>query len=63
MKKTSYATWYEFKKDLQKRVGHSVLNQEWLQVKPQKPLPWNAPCMYGACSRLLKLEAKKASRN
>jgi hypothetical protein len=41
MNKSLYPTWYEFKKDLQKELGRSVLNEEWLQVKPIKPLPWN----------------------
>ncbi len=41
MQKSLYPTWYEFKKDLQKEVGRSILNQEWLQLKPKDPLPWN----------------------
>jgi hypothetical protein len=41
MNKSLYPTWYEFKKDLQKKLGRSVLNEEWLQVKPIEPLPWN----------------------
>ena len=36
-----YATWYEFKKECEKRLGHSLLNSTWLKVKPSKPLPWN----------------------
>lgn len=41
MNKASYFTWYEFKKDLQKEVSHSILNREWLQIKPRDPLPWD----------------------
>jgi hypothetical protein len=58
MKTAQYLTWYEFKKDLQKEARHSVLNQEWLQVKPQKPLPWDRSSMK---STLVKLSA--ATRN
>ncbi len=38
--KTSYATWYDFKKELQRRSGIVLLNQLWLQIKPRFPLPW-----------------------
>jgi hypothetical protein len=41
MQKTIYPTWYEFKEDLQKELGRSMLNQEWLRVKPEAPLLWN----------------------
>lgn len=36
-----YMTWYEFKKDLEKRLGHSILNWDWFRVKPKTPLPWD----------------------
>ncbi len=36
-----YATWYEFKKDLEKRAGCMLLNWRWLEAKPRAPLPWN----------------------
>ena len=36
-----YSTWYEFKKDLEKETGRSVLNSDWLHVKPAAPLPWD----------------------
>ncbi len=39
--KIVYWTWYDFKKDLEKVIGHPLLNQLWLEVKPKKPLPWN----------------------
>jgi len=45
MNKTSYLTWYEFKADLQKEVGRSILNHEWLAIKPSEPLPWHASNM------------------
>ena len=57
MQKSIYPTWYEFKKDLQKELGRSMLNQEWLQIKPEDPLPWNNSCFRVV---LLKLsDAKK----
>lgn len=36
-----YATWYEFKKECEKRLGYSLLNRTWLQLKPKSPLPWD----------------------
>jgi len=45
MEKAIYPTWYEFKEDLQKELGRSMLNQEWLHVKPEEPLPWNNSCL------------------
>jgi hypothetical protein len=41
MNKSQYVTWYDFKKDLQKEVKHSILTKEWLQIKPRAPLPWD----------------------
>ena len=38
---SAYDTWYEFKKDLEKCLGYHLTNWEWLEVKPQSPLPWN----------------------
>ena len=57
MHKSLYPTWYEFKKDLQKEIGHSILNQEWLQLKPKEPLPWNDSCFQTA---MLKMSHKEA---
>jgi hypothetical protein len=37
----SYETWYDFKKELQRRSGLVILNQTWFQAKPRDPLPWN----------------------
>jgi hypothetical protein len=36
-----YTTWYEFKRDCENILGHSLLNETWLKVKPSNPLPWN----------------------
>ena len=37
----TYTTWYEFKKELEQRLGCPLLNWYWLDVKPKDPLPWN----------------------
>jgi len=36
-----YATWYEFKKECERRLGYSLLNRIWLELKPKSPLPWD----------------------
>lgn len=36
-----YTTWYDFKRDCENILGHSLLNDTWLKVKPSNPLPWN----------------------
>jgi hypothetical protein len=57
MQKLIYPTWYEFKEDLQKELGRSMLNQEWLQIKPEEPLPWN-----NACFRVVLLKLSDAKK-
>ena len=52
MQKSLYLTWYEFIKDLQNEDRHSILNQEWLQIKPQEPLPWDNSYLKSALSKL-----------
>ena len=47
-----YTTWYEFKKDLENRTGSSLLNWDWLSVKPEVPLPWDDKDMKAAISAL-----------
>ncbi len=54
-----YNTWYDFKKDLEKRLGHSVLNREWLRVKPKTALPWNSSNMKATFLRLSRLDYRK----
>ncbi len=51
MKGTSYPTWYEFKQDLQKEAGHTILTKEWLSIKPRDPLPWDARLMKSVLSK------------
>jgi hypothetical protein len=63
---TLYETWYEFKKDLEKQVGHTLLNWCWLEVKPKDPLPWNNSHMrsvLSVCARLEKDKHKKLDKD
>ena len=57
-----YATWYEFKKDFEKRLGYSLLNWRWLEVKPKAPLPWDDSHMQAALSAAVTLEEQNAER-
>jgi len=58
---SGYATWYEFKKDLEKRAGHSLLNAEWLRVKPAAPLPWRESRLQSALARLERIERQEGT--
>jgi hypothetical protein len=35
-----YDTWNTFRKEVEKRLGHYLNNNLWLQAKPKKALPW-----------------------
>lgn len=50
---TVYQTWYDFKKELQKRSEKVLLNALWLQIKPRAPLPWTESHMVESLDRLL----------
>ncbi len=59
---SEYTTWYDFRKDLGKRLGYMPLNWRWLEVKPQAPLPWNDSHMQSVLSVVARLEKQKATR-
>ena len=54
-----YSTWYEFKKDLEKETGRSVLNSDWLHVKPAAPLPWDKGQLHSAVMKLERQGGRK----
>ena len=56
-----YTTWYEFKRDLEKRSGHMLVNWRWIEVKPKAPLPWNNSHMEATLSVLVRLEGHNAA--
>ncbi len=60
MNKSSYLTWYAFKKDLESLCGHPTLNNLWLKIKPQTALPWDSSNMRAAyvTKESLKLKLK-----
>jgi hypothetical protein len=47
-----YETWYDFKRELQRRSGVVLLNKTWFNVKPKEPLPWYNHQMRAALERL-----------
>jgi hypothetical protein len=47
-----YETWYEFKRELQRRSGVVLLNELWLRIKPKYALPWNESHMREAMIRI-----------
>ena len=58
---SQYATWYEFKKDLERHAGHSLLNAEWLRIKPAAPLPWGQSRLRSSLVRLELIEKREAT--
>jgi hypothetical protein len=54
-----YQTWYDFKKELQRRSGIVLLNERWRQVRPEAPLPWNEIQMRQSSARLLDIIKSK----
>lgn len=56
-----YTTWYDFKKDCDNILGHSLLNETWLKVKPRNPLPWNEFDMISVILAVTSL--RKANRH
>jgi hypothetical protein len=36
-----YKTWYEFKRDLEVKLGCGLPVEIWLRTKPKKALPWD----------------------
>ena len=58
-----YSTWYGFKQDLEKLSGRSILNRDWLEVKPEAPLPWNTNDLQAALGALKRrAKNRKAER-
>ncbi len=49
-----YVTWYQFKKDLERQLGYSLLNWSWLEAKPKAPLPWHESHMRAALSEVAR---------
>lgn len=56
---TQFATWYQFKSELQKEYGRGIPNDDWLGVKPGDPLPWDDSHFAMA---LLMLRQRRAAR-
>ncbi len=54
----TYATWYEFKRDLEKRLGHLLTNWAWLEVKPQSSLPWSYRHMKRSYEKVVRLQER-----
>ncbi len=47
-----YLTWYAFKKELERETGRTLLNDDWLTLKPPVPLPWNRTNLEVAVAKL-----------
>ena len=59
---SSYLTWYEFKKELERRAGCIVVNSDWLQLKPRLPLPWDEHCLQLTLLNLQRMKKRKNER-
>ena len=63
MKRLSYLTWYEFKKDLEKHCHRPLEPSVWLEIKPKVPLPWSHYHLKRSFSRLLASEKQAYSQS
>ena len=61
MKISSYLTWYEFKKDLEKHWHRPLEPSVWLEIKPKVRLPWSYFHLRRSYSKLLDLEKQAYS--
>ncbi|HEX9975889.1 MAG TPA: hypothetical protein VGA82_01445 [Dehalococcoidales bacterium] len=52
---STYHTWYEFKRELERQINSPVLNGAWLRVKPASPLPWNNEHLRSTVAQLRRL--------
>jgi len=55
-----YSTWYDFKKDLEARLGHWVPNDDWLEARPRDPLPWDEVSLTVALRKVERIRARRA---
>jgi len=55
-----YSTWYEFKRDLEARLGHWLPNEDWLEARPRDPLPWDEVSLTAALRKIQRTRAKRA---
>ncbi len=51
-----YTTWYDFRRDLGKRLGYTPLNWQWLRVKPKAALPWDDSHLQASLSAIARRE-------
>lgn len=58
MKVPCYFTWYEFKKELERRWHCGLESSVWLQVKPREPLPQSYSDLRWSYLKLLDLEKR-----
>ncbi len=56
-----YMTWYDFRRELGKRLGCVPLNRQWLQIKPRVALPWDESHMQASLSRSIEQSQRKES--
>ncbi len=55
-----YSTWYEFKRDLETRLGHWLPNEDWLEARPRDPLPWDESSLVAALQKAGRIRARRA---
>lgn len=51
-----YTTWYDFKRDLESKLGRFLPVNLWLCTKPKKPLPWNNNDLQVTLSEVLRIQ-------
>ncbi len=57
-----YSTWYEFKRDLEAKLGGWVPNADWLEARPRGPLPWDETSLTATKQAVERIRARRGVR-
>ena len=57
-----YNSWFDFKRDVESRLGRGLPVSLWMRAKPNKPLPWRQADLQATLSevRILQQDQDKS---
>jgi hypothetical protein len=51
-----YNSWFDFKRDIESRLGRGLPVSLWMRAKPNKPLPWRQADLQATLSEVRILQ-------